>query len=371
MNYTSLCRIVLGCSLLSVLTASSLMAQTNQPEAGRWLAGAQIAPAFQVPKSLEAWQVRRASVRSQLWQLLGRLPARDTASPFKVISHTDQGDFIQEKIEFDNGAGATVPGHLLLPKNPTGKSPAILFCHWHGGEFQIGKDEIFQNKHYPEAPGPALAKKGFVVLAIDAYCFGERQGKGPGGPEEMGVEGEISAAKFNLWTGRTLWGMMLRDELIGIDQLSKRPEVDANRIGVMGMSMGATRAWWLMALDERFKAGAAIACLTRYENLIRNGQLKAHGLYYFVPNIMNYFDSEAVVSLIAPRPALYLNGGKDAGSPTDGIRIIENTAKQAYKLYGAEKDFQSVIYPDQGHTCTVEMWEKSVAWMETNLAKGK
>ena len=126
-------------------------------------------------------------------------------------------------------------------------------------------------------------------------------------------DGEMSASKFNLWVGRTLWGMMLRDDLMALDYLASRPEVDAQRIGVTGMSMGATRSWWLMALDERIKTGVAIACLTRYENLIKHEMLKAHGIYYFVPGMLNHFDTEAVVALLAPRPALFQNGGADDG----------------------------------------------------------
>ena len=173
-----------------------------------------------------------------------------------------------EKFHFDNGAGATVPGYLIRPKELRGKAPAILYCHWHGGEYDIGKEELFQAKHTPESPGPAFAQRGFVVLGIDAYCFGERNGHGPGGPAEKGGAGEQSASKFNLWVGRTLWGMMLRDDLMALDYLASRPEVDARRIGVTGMSMGATRSWWLMALDERIKTAVAVACLTRYQNLI-------------------------------------------------------------------------------------------------------
>ena len=120
-----------------------------------------------------------------------------------------------------------MPGYVLRPRTLPGKAPAILYCHWHGGEYDIGKEELFQAKHTPEAPGPALAKRGFVVLGIDAYCFGERNGRGPGGPAEKGGAGEMSASKFNLWVGRTLWGMMLRDDLMALDYLASRPEVDA------------------------------------------------------------------------------------------------------------------------------------------------
>jgi dipeptidyl aminopeptidase/acylaminoacyl peptidase len=214
-----------------------------------------------------------------------------------------------------------------------------------------------------------LAKRGYVVLGIDAYCFGERNGHGPGGTTEMGGVGEMTASKFNLWVGRTLWGMILRDDLMALDYLASRPEVDARRMAVTGMSMGATRSWWLMALDERLRTGVAVACLTRYQNLIEHEALKAHGIYYFVPNLLNHFDTEAVVALLAPRPVLMMNGDQDAGSPVDGIRAIESVVRNAYALYGRVGDFRSVVYPGQGHVYTPEMWAKTLDWMDTRLKR--
>jgi len=276
---------------------------------------------------------------------------------------------VVEKFSFDNGAGATVPGYILLPKNSAGRAPGILFCHWHGGEYEIGKEELFQSKHTPEPPGPALVKRGFVVLGIDAYCFGERNGQGPGGPSETGSAGEMTASKFNLWVGRTVWGMILRDDLLALDYLASRSEVDPDRLGVTGISMGATRSWWLMALDERLKTGVAVACLTRYQNLIQHEELKAHGIYYFVPNLLTHFDTEAIVSLIAPRPVLFQTGDQDGGSPVDGIRAIESAVRPVYRLYNNDSNFQSLIYPGLGHVYTQEMWNKTVAWLDEKLKK--
>jgi dienelactone hydrolase len=346
------------------------MAETNQTDALRWLANSQIAAPFRVPKSRAAWEIRRKQVRAQLWELLGKLPPRPKAARVDLLSREDRGDYVVEKFQFDNAAGAVVPGYLLLSTKLTGKAPAILYCHWHGGEYDIGKEELFQAKHTPEPPGPAFARRGFVVLGVDAFCFGERNGRGPGGPTELGRDGEMTASKFNLWVGRTLWGMMLRDDLIALDYLVSRPEVDPRRIGVTGMSMGATRSWWLMALDERIKTGVAIACLTRYENLIQHEMLKAHGIYYFVPGMLNRFDTEAVVALLAPRPALFQTGGADGGSPEDGIHAIEAAVRPAYRLYGKESDFQSIVYPGLGHVYTEEMWQKTLRWMEERLRPG-
>jgi len=332
-----------------------------------WLAHAELPPPFDPGRSKAAWEKKRKEIRGELWQLLGKLPPRPRKPKVETLSREDRGDYVVEKFQFDNGAGALVPGYILLPKSSTAKkAPAVLYCHWHGGEYDIGKEELFQAKHTPEAPGPALARRGYVVLGVDAYCFGERNGQGPG--SERGRDGELSASKFNLWVGRTLWGMILRDDLIALDYLSSRKEADPARIGVVGMSMGATRAWWLMALDERLKTGVPICCLTRYQNLIRQDLLKAHGIYYFVPNFLNHFDTEAVVALIAPRPVLFLDGDQDGTSPADGIRAIDEAVRPVYRLYERSEAFQSIVYAGQGHLYTPEMWQRTLGWFDERLA---
>jgi dienelactone hydrolase len=353
--------------LLVCFAPSLLMSQTNQNEAERWLAAAQCAPAFVAPDSRGTWETKRQQIRSQLWTLLGRLPPRPKQPNVNIVSREEREGYRVEKFTFDNEAGAIVPGYILVPKNSEGKAPGILFCHWHGGEYDIGKEELFQARHTPEAPGPKLAQRGFVVVGVDAYCFGERNGKGPGGSKETGGDGEQSASKFNLWVGRTLWGMILRDDLMALDYLASRPEADPARIGVTGISMGATRSWWLMALDERIKTGVAVACLTRYQNLIQHEALKAHGIYYFVPGLLTHFDTEAVVALIAPRPVLFMTGSEDIGSPVDGIRAIESAVRPVYQLYGKKKLLQSRIYEGLGHVYSPEMWQSTLAWFDEHL----
>jgi len=343
--------------------------RTNKSDALLWLDKAPVATEFKVSGTRKAWEKKRAEVRERLWQLLGRLTPRPKIPRVEILSRTGRADYVLEKFQFDNGAGATVPGYLLLPSTVAraGKSAAIFYCHWHGGEYDNGKEELFRKTHTAFGPGPTLARRGYVVLAIDAYCFGERSGQGPGGPNERGAKEETSASKFNLWVGRTLWGMILRDDLMALDFLVSRPEVDRNRVGVTGMSMGATRSWWLMALDERIKTSVAVACLTRYRSLIRHQGLARHGIYYFVPGILKEFDSEAVISLIAPRPVLFMTGDQDPGSPVTGIIKIENVVKRVYKLYGAENKFRNIIYPQTAHVYTPDMWNKMLNWMDVQL----
>jgi dienelactone hydrolase len=325
------------------------------------------APELPIPATLDQWKKQRKEIRETLVRVMGDLPARPKVTQVKILSREDKGGYILEKFEFDNGAGATVPGYLLIPKNGKSKHPAIYYSHWHGGNYDLGKQEIFTTHHTPQIPADVLTGLGYVVIAIDAYCFGERSGKGPGGPLEKGGAEELSTSKYELWMGRSLWAMMVRDDLMALEYLISRPEVDASHVAATGISMGATRTWWLMALDERIKAGVAVGCLTRYQELTAEQKLKAHGIYYFVPGFLKHFDTEAVISLIAPRPILFLTGDEDIGSPVSGIKKIESVLHRVYKLNKAEEEFQSIIYPQTGHVYTPDMWDRMTNWMNTKL----
>jgi len=184
---------------------------------------------------------------------------------------------------------------------------------------------------------------------------------------KAGSDQEMSQFKINIWFGRSLWGMQLRDEQIALDYLVTRPEIDTERIGVEGMSMGSTRAWWLAALDDRISSVVGVACFTRYRELIEQRQLKAHGIYYFVPGMLNYFDTEAVMGLIAPRPFLVLTGDSDAGSPLSGMITLEKKLRKVYSLYGKEENFKSIIYENTGHVYTDQMKMEMLRWFEKNL----
>jgi dienelactone hydrolase len=213
-----------------------------------------------------------------------------------------------------------------------------------------------------------LVKKGYIVAAIDGYFNGERVGKGPAGKLDRGAGGqEKSLFKLNLWLGRSLWGMMLRDEQCLIDYLETRPEVDAQRIAVTGMSMGCTRSWWLAAIDDRVKALVGVACFTRYTELIAHGNLRMHGIYYFVPGVFKHFDTEAIYALVAPRPMLMLSGDQDGGAPTDGILVLEKKLAAVYGLYGKGENFRSVLYRNTAHEYLPEMKDEMVTWFERHL----
>ncbi len=338
-------------------------------EAGRLLKGA-FRP-FQMPRPASAtqWEKRKVELRKRVWELLGDLPPLPTP---EIVLSDRQGrhGYTLEKFTFDNGVGDTVFGYTLVPSGRVGPGPAVLYHHWHAEQYERGKEEAV-TKTFPDldfATGEQLARRGYLVQCIDAYCFGERRFQGPAGKKEQGSAVEASLFKTFLWEGRTLWGMMVRDDLLALNILASRPDVDARRIAAMGASMGSTRTWWLAALDERIKAAVCAACLTRYQNLIAHGSVNAHGIYYYVPNLLKEgIDAESVVGLIAPRPLLTLTGDRDEGSPVDGVQIINAFQEHLYACYGQPENFRGLLYPGVGHDYTRQMWQETLAWLEKHL----
>ncbi len=331
-------------------------------------------PSFDTPRpaSANAWERQKPELREKLWRLLGHLPPLCT--PKVTIQKKELCDgYTREHLTFQNGVGDTVYGYLLVPAGAQGRRPAILYHHYHGGKYAQGKEELFLRAFAPMGnktlvTGPELVRAGYVVLCVDAYCFGERRWQGPAGKKEEGGQTEWALSKTFLWQGRTLWGMMVRDDQLALGYLVTRREVDPTRVAAMGLSMGSTRTWWLAALDDRIKVAVSVSCLTRYQDLIRDGMINSHGIYYFVPGLLHEkIDMESVVGLIAPRAHLTLTGDQDTGSPASGVRTINGFQEHLYRLYGKEENFRGILYPGVGHEYTPAMWDETLRWLKKHL----
>ncbi len=324
-------------------------------------------PDYPIPGSLSKWKDERIQIKETLNDLLGNIPARPEKLKVNTISRVQKNGYILEKIMIDNEVDSWITGYLAIPSEAKGKVPVILGMHGHGSS----KENIFgYDSNTAQDVLALLITHGYAVMAIDSYFNGERRGQGPAGESEMqrnGSDQEMSQFKLNLWFGRSLWGMQLRDEQIALDYLITRPEIDKDKIGVEGMSMGSTRAWWLAAIDERVRVVVGVACFTRYKELIEQRQLKAHGIYYFVPGILNHFDTEIIMGLIAPRPFLALTGDSDAGSPLSGMLVLEKKLDSIYSLYKKNKNFKSIIYTNTGHVFTDEMKIEMLDWFNMYL----
>jgi dienelactone hydrolase len=321
-------------------------------------------PDWQVPTDRKQWEeIDRARTRATILQLFGDRPPRPDPKRVQVTSRERHDGYTLERFEFHNGADMRVPGLLLIPDGLKGPAPTIIGLHGHAST----KESICTDENSAQLIGPTLARRGYVVAAIDAYFNGERVGHGPRGQREEKIPQEHSLFKLNLWLGRPLWGMMIRDEQCLLDYLLTRPEVDARRIGATGMSMGCVRAAWLAALDDRIHSLVGVCCFTRYTDLIAYGGLNSHAVYFYVPGFLAHFDTEALHALCAPRPMLMLSGELDRLAPPSGIEVLEAKLKSVYALYGRPDHFHSVIYRNTGHEYLPEMKARMFDWFDKHL----
>ena len=306
-----------------------------------------------------AYQERR---RKELWGLLGDLPWQHKPGPPKFTKTEKHDGYTLHRLVLDLNGIEPVPALLLIPDRLQKPAPGLLFIHWHGGMYDLGKEQLLVGDKAQPAYAPVCAEKGLVTLAIDSWCFGERK------RVEPGRVGEEDAFKLMLWRGQVLWGMMMFDEFRALDYLASRPEVDANRLGAFGMSMGSTKAWWLAALDPRVTLCLDVCCLTEFEELIQINNLKGHGIYYYVPRLLKYFSTAQINELIVPRPRLSVNGRQDLLTPPEGVEKVRNYLLPLYRKHGREEDCRIELF-DCAHVELPEMRKLILESMDRHLVK--
>ena len=297
------------------------------------------------------------SRRSDLYSLLGKLPPRNRPVSARLVSTEERGSYVLEKLMLDLNGEEVAPAYFAKPKNASGKLPTVLFNHSHGGGYTIGKQEFVDGREYLGKPSYAefLTSLGYNALCFDAWIFGERSGRA-----------ELDMFKEMLWKGRVLWGMMVYDALKAVDYLVTRPDVDEKRLGTVGMSMGSSTAQWAGALDSRLKVVVDICCLTDWHTLVEVGGLKGHGIYYYVPDLLENFTASQMNEMIAPRPHLSLAGTRDHLTPLKGLDVIDAALTQAYASAGKPEHWKLLRY-DVGHQETPEMREEIRKWFVTYL----
>ncbi len=292
--------------------------------------------------------------RAQLYSLLGDLPPRDRPISATLVASQERKNYMLERLVLDLNGVEAVPAYFVKPKNASGPLATILYTHSHGGNYLMGKDELLVGREYLQQPpyAEALAAAGYAALCCDMWLFGERRGR---------TESELF--KEMLWRGQVLWGMMVYDSLRAVDYLKTRGDVDAARIGTLGISLGSTMAWWLAALDTRIKVCVDLCCLTDFQALIDSRGLDGHGIYYYVPGLLKHFTTTEINTLIAPRPHLALAGNRDPLTPPAGLNRIDEALHAVYDHMHASRAWR-MVRSETGHYETALMRSQVFAFLK-------
>jgi hypothetical protein len=295
--------------------------------------------------------------RARLYELLGVLPPRDRSLGGRLVAREERTAYTLEVWTLDLNGAEPVPAYFTSPRAGAERRPCVVYNHAHGSDYTLGKDELLVGRPTLKQPpyAEALAERGIAALCIDAWNFGERRGRT-----------ESALFKELLWHGKVLWGLMVYDTLRATDWLAERPDVDASRIASLGMSMGSTMACWHAALDPRVKVCVDLCCMTDFQALIETARLDRHGLYYYVPSLLQHFTTASINALICPRAHLSLAGSFDELTPPRGLDRVDAALREVYAEAGVPERWQLLRY-ETGHCETWDMRMRVLEFLATWL----
>lgn len=283
------------------------------------------------------------------------------------VENAEQADgFRREKISYEVEPGERIAAYLLIPDgvDSANKAPTICVWHQHAGQWHLGKSEPTGLAGNPmHHTGAALAREGYVVLCPDAWGFEDREK----GYRLKGRNLERFLFLQQVVAGRCMAWKNILDMRRAVDYVVTRPEVDAERIGCYGHSMGSTHTWLIGPWETRLQALVGNCCLPTYKAIHDNHML--HCFPNFVPGILQFGDTPDIAALTAPR-ALHLNlGENDGGSPIEEAKKGCETIRGAYESMHAEDKFSYFIEPDTGHVLSDAMWKRTKTFFSTHLRR--
>ncbi len=285
-----------------------------------------------------------------------------------------------------DGSIERVPMLIFKPEKASSRLPAVIVLHGTGGKKE-GERGLCE----------ALAKRGIMAIAIDARYHGERVPGGAHGSQEY------VAAITKAWRTKppepmehpfyydTCWDLWRT-----LDYLTGRDDVDPDRIGMIGISMGGIETWLAASVDERVRVAVPVIGVQSLRwslehdlwqgraNTIRgaheaaakdlgepqvNGRVCRALWSKVIPGILDQFDCPSMIRLFAGRPLLILNGEKDPNNPLGGAKLAFASAEAAYREAGAAEKLQIDVASGVGHQFTREHQELALKWLERWLKK--
>jgi cephalosporin-C deacetylase-like acetyl esterase len=225
----------------------------------------------------------------------------DHAAPLnaELSPQSDSGTYTVHSLVFDSVNGERVPALLFLPANGAPAHPCVVFMHGYGGD-----------KSMANMFAPSLTGGGMAVLAIDAQYHGER--KQPG-KNVLTTDADNNRAAFH---------QSIMDLRRAVDYLETRDDIDATRIGFLGVSMGSFMGAVFAGADARVKTALFIVGGGGWDEFFANSQVppivairehcgKTGAPLAIFADSMQSVDALHFVGLMAPRPMLMINCSDD------------------------------------------------------------
>jgi len=304
------------------------------------------------------WAVRRAHILGAFEQVAGPLPGGERRVPLdlKMESAVDEGAHVRHHVTYATEPGDRATAWLLVPKGirPGERRFGVVALHQ---TTAIGKDEPaglggLTNLHY----GRELALRGHVVICPDYHRFGERR-------VDPYASGWVSATMKGIW-----------DHQRAVDVLVNRLDVDADRIAVIGHSLGGHNSVFLALFDERVRVVVS-SCGYNAFPYYYGGKIAGWSHDGYMPRLKSVYhlDLEAVpfdwpelVAALAPR-GFFTNAPKgDENFAWPGVVVCEQAARPVYELLGIGESLV-FAYPNAAHDFPLAVRRQAYEFLEKQL----
>src|SRR5262245_37829219 len=270
------------------------------------------------------WEKVRPRLKREFLDMVGLSPLPEK-TPLKatVTGTLERGDVTIEKLHYQSKPGLYVTANLYRPKTiaKNAKLPGILYVCGHSGRGRDGNKTAFQDH------GLWFASNGYVCLVVDTLQLGEIAGI---------HHGTYREGRFWWWSrGYTPAGVECWNGIRGIDYLCSLPYVDADKIGVTGISGGGATTNWVIAADDRVKVAVPVSGVSDLECYVTDQVVNGHCDCMFFHNLYQW-EWTTGLALFPPKPMLFANSDKDTIFPMTGNKRIIERLRKCYDLFGAK-----------------------------------
>ncbi len=298
----------------------------------------------------DAWRRQRPEKHRQFIEMLGLdqwwSPQREP--PAVVVTGTIERERYRiVKLYYECLPRLYATANLYLPKSVAGKVPAVLYVCGHALNQKV--------RYGPHAR--RFAELGFACLLVETLQRGEAQGY---------HHGCYSEGWWHWYSrGYSVAGMETLMGIRGLDLLAARPDVDASRLGVTGISGGGVLSWWIGAADERVRVVAPVCGTATLHSHVYNRTVDGNCDCIWWNNTYMW-DQADVGGLIAPRPLLVGAADTDEMFTIESIREVGQQVGRLYQRLGAASHFRLVETPGR-HSYHARSRTEIFSWFVKHL----
>ncbi|NOY37291.1 MAG: dienelactone hydrolase [Chlorobi bacterium] len=300
-------------------------------------------------KSLPGWEKQRTIIKKRWLDYLGALEPNPNPPVLKIMKEDHPEGLIRQLVEYESEPGIIVRGYLIKPDDISNPLPGIVALHSTSDNQMVYIAGVEKGKIV--AFGTKLAKQGFVVFCPQCFLWHDK------GDYSWAQQVQRFQERHPQSKGMS---KMLFDAQRAVDVLVNLKEVDSERIGTIGHSLGAKEALYLAAFDDRIKVTVS------NEGGIGIDFSNWDDVWYLGKEIHDFgHQHHEVLSLVAPKPFLLIGGDMYDGEKS---RPYIQAVLPVYELYGKNMIHHIELYNHgQGHNVTPVAEKRTYEWIRKFL----